>query len=284
MMQDLRQTPQFAQYLESLGWKVIRYQVSGFNYQVFLKKLPIIGNIAKLQRPTYVNFKAIWELVKRERVAVLYLEPSTEPDKSTEISFQSARGSFLPAKTIIIDLTKSENELLENMRPKTRYNIKLAQKKGVEISVSQDIQEFINLWHSSAQKRGMWLSQKQEIEGLFKIFKNKAKLLLAYKDQELLGGILLTCSINSAFYMYAGSSKTGKQLFVPTLLAWEAIKIAKQMELKYFDFEGIYDKRYSQTNRWKGFSRFKEGFGGQIIEYPKTLVYFQNPLLRFLNF
>ena len=176
-----------------------------------------------------------------------------------------------------------ENELLKNMRPKTRYNIKLAQKKGVKILVSQNIQEFINLWHSSARKRGMWLSQKQEIEGLFKIFKNKARLLLAYNDQELLGGILLTYSLNSAFYIYAGSTKTGKQLFAPTLLAWEAIKIAKQMELKYFDFEGIYDERYSQTKNWKGFTKFKEGFGGKIVEYPRTLVYRKNIFLKLLN-
>ncbi|MDZ7586191.1 MAG: peptidoglycan bridge formation glycyltransferase FemA/FemB family protein, partial [Patescibacteria group bacterium] len=67
-----------------------------------------------------------------------------------------------------------------------------------------------------------------------------------------------------AYYSHNGVSPAGKRKFVPTMLVWEAIKLAKKLECKRFDFEGIDDKR------WPGFTRFKKSFGGKIIEYPMS--------------
>ena len=70
--------------------------------------------------------------------------------------------------------------------------------------------------------------------------------------------------------MYAASTTNGKQLFVPTMLVWEAIKLGKKLGKKYFDFEGIYDERFP-LKAWKGFTRFKQSFGGKEVVFPGTL-------------
>ncbi len=279
-MTDLRQTPQYAKYMKALGWDIEKIN----NDYVYLKKIPLFGKIAKLQRPSkeIFNFKfSIYN--KSQNITALYIEPSQNTRYKIPNIFKLARSAFLPSKTIQIDLTKSEEQLLKEMKPKTRYNIKIASKRGVVVRKSQDIAVFINLWKSSVRRR-LALPQDKEIGALWEAFAGKACLLLAYHNNDLVAGVLTVKSPDTAFYMYAASTKEGKKLFAPTLVAWEAIRLAKQKGGKIFDFEGVFDERYPSTRSWRGFTKFKEGFGGKIVEFPKTLVYFQNPLLRFLNF
>lgn len=299
-MTDLRQTPEYAQYMQLLGWSVIRLQTSDFKCQIFIKKIPLFGNIAKLQRPQgKLDIKKLKKFARKNTLAALYIEPSFGNQSTIQDSqFKIHKNCFLPSKTIQIDLQKKEENLLKEMKPKTRYNIKLAQKLKVSVAQSMDIDLFIKLWEKSARKRGMWLSQKREISALFNAFANKGCILFAYKNSNQnsvvhfdtlvyqsipIAGVLMVRASNTAYYMYAFSTKVGNQLFAPSLLAWEAIKLAKRKKCKLFDFEGIYDERYKQTKNWKGFTRFKEGFGGRIVSYPQTLVCYHSPLARLLN-
>ncbi len=297
-MTDLRQTKEYARYMEMLGWQVAQvYRVSRIVNRVYVRKIPLFGNVAKLQRPSFVPTTRELDIIaKKNKLVALYLEPlSTEHCLLlTKAGFAKARTCFLPAKTIQIDLTKSEKELLSEMKPKTRYNIRLAQKRGVVVKSSHDIESFVSLWHSSARRRGMFLGQKKEIESLWRAFGPNATLLFALKQNDsyanhvegptvILGGILMLRTGTTAYYMYAASTKTGNKLFAPTLVAWEAIKLAKSSKCKIFDFEGIYDERYPQTKKWKGFTRFKEGFGGKTVTYPGTFVKYYNPLAKLLR-
>ncbi|MDO8503701.1 MAG: peptidoglycan bridge formation glycyltransferase FemA/FemB family protein [bacterium] len=288
--------------MEQLGWQVIQCQMQNAKCQIFIKHVPILGNIAKLQRPTNIpTTKEIDKIAGQYKIAAFYVEPAVD------LRFERAKSSFIPAKTIQIDLAKSEKELLSEMKPKTRYNIKVAQKRGVIIEASHNtelalkrspsesrptgrsgIESFVALWHSSARQRGMFLGQKKEIKAMFKAFGPRAHLLLAYESQVTsrespVAGVLLVRSATTTYYMYAASTKTGNKLFAPTLLVWEAIKLAKSARCKIFDFEGIYDERYKQTKNWKGFTKFKEGFGGKIITYPGTFVKYYNPLAKLLR-
>lgn len=289
-MIDLRQTKEYAQYMQKLRWEVEEYQITDLppraglatsnKCRIFIKKVPFLGKIIKIQRPQFISKEIVGKIINLHKPTVIYVEPSLLPKSPQLADFSPCRSCFLPPKTIHIDLKKSEKELLSLMKPKTRYNIKLAQKKGVEVEKSIDINAFANLWKSAARKRGMWLGQDKEIKTIWDAFGNKAHLLLAKTDNKILGGVLIVPSPDTAYYMYAGSHDEGKKLFAPTLLAWEAIKLAKKEGLEVFDFEGIFDERYPQTNKWKGFTKFKEGFGGEIITYPKTLVKYSNLLVK----
>jgi lipid II:glycine glycyltransferase (peptidoglycan interpeptide bridge formation enzyme) len=85
----------------------------------------------------------------------------------------------------------------------------------------------------------------------------------------LLAGIFLIFWADTAYYWIAGATKKGKKLRAPTLLVWEALKIAKANHMKRFDFVGIWDDRFPKENKdWLGFTKFKQGFGGQEFYYP----------------
>lgn len=298
-MTDLRQTPEYALYTKSLGWSVRRLadQVSGIRFQVFIKKLSLLGSIGKLQRPQgKLDSQKLDEFARKHKLAVLYIEPSLD----TKYTIQNTRykiykSCFLPSKTIHIDLKLSEDELFNQIKKKTRYGIRSAQKKGVCVAQSKDIDLFVQMWQRSARKRGMWFPLKKEITALWNAFGKKAHILFAYKNHPIhdtqytihntpTAGVLLVRSPDTAYYMYAFSTKEGNRLSAPTLLVWEAIKLAKNPPAgggsKVFDFEGVYDERYPQTKNWKGFTRFKEGFGGKTVTYPEALVRYYNPLMR----
>lgn len=290
-MLDLRQTLEYAKYMESIGWIVER--IDGVNY--FIRKFPLIGSFIKIQRPGKVDFNQINKIAKRHKAFQVIIEPKdlTYNRQLITHNFRQSRTPFIPAKTIHIDLTKSEGKLLKEMHHKTRYNIKKAYNLHLATYHSKDIESFANFWQECARKqRNMFLSQKKEIIELYKSFANNAHLILVKlqnspekkelrhsrsKRNELLSGILMIRTKDIAYYMYAASSEKGKKLFAPTLNTWKAIKLAKKLKCKIFDFEGIYDDRFPLKS-WKGFTRFKKSFGGREVEYPGAFSKFRLPL------
>jgi lipid II:glycine glycyltransferase (peptidoglycan interpeptide bridge formation enzyme) len=289
-MLDLRQTPEYAKYMSSIGWIVERK--NGVIY--FIKKIPIIGSFIKIQRPEKIDYQYIDVLAVKYRAFQIVIEPLNKNHVSS-IKYHGHRQSktpFVPAKTIHIDLTKSEKTLLKEMHYKTRYNIKKINHQSLTIIHSKDIKSFADFWQKCALKqRGMFLFQKNEIVELHNAFGKNSHLILTYhKDtsdggrmdssevdkREIISGILMIITNDIAYYMYAASSDKGKRLFAPTLNAWESIKLAKKLGCKIFDFEGIYDDRFPLKS-WKGFTRFKKSFGGKEIEFPGAFVKYRLP-------
>ncbi len=297
-MQDLRQTKEYAKYMEMLGWQAVKLnnELRSTNY-AYVKKIPLLGNIAKLQRPSgKLEPRVLDEFARKHKLAVFYIELSHNHLAIQPSShFQPAKSSFLPSKTIHINLLQSNKELLSQMDKDTRYAIRLAQKRGVTVKESSDIDAFIKLWHQSARHRGMWFPQGKEIRSLWTAFGKKAHLLFvpnlkqndSYNqhvlEQTVIAGVFIVRTSTTAYYMYAASTKEGNKLSAPSLLVWEAIKLAKKKGCKIFDFEGVYDDRYPQTKSWKGFTKFKEGFGRKIVTYPKTLIKYYCLTAKFLS-
>lgn len=275
-MVDLRQTPNYARFMKSIGWIVERKD--GVNY--FIKKFPLVGSFIKIQRPEKIDYQYIDVLAVKYHTFQIVIEPL---DKYQALSVKKKRYKqnkipFIPSKTISIDLTKSDKQLLKEMHYKTRYNIKVAKKRGVKIKLSKNIEKFSKFWQRCALKqRGMFLSQKNEIAQLYKAFSKSSDIILAIHSNELVAGMLLLHADKTSYYMYAASSNIGKKLFAPTLAVWEAIKVAKYRGSKIFDFEGIYDKRFPLKS-WKGFTRFKKSFGGREVEHPGAFTKYRLPI------
>ncbi len=267
---DIRQTKEYGKYMKSIGWTVDRIE----GIYCYSKRLPFIGSVLKIQRPSGVISKAgLNNLIDKRRVFALYIEPINENQrKKYKKNFHlfESKYSSLPSKTVNINLTKGEKKLLMNMHYKTRYNIKTSRKKAVLVKQSDDVKLFNDLWHKDAKTRGMYLSLRREVGAIHKAFGSKSAILFAWKDDILLGGTLSVSSDKTTHYMYAASTGLGKKLFAPTLLVWESIMYAKKQKMKYFDFEGIFDERYP-IKSWKGFTRFKKSFGGKEINYPLIL-------------
>lgn len=275
-MKDLRQTPQYALYMQKIGWTA-EWENGNFFY---IKRIPLLGGIIKFQRPENIDHHDVETLAKKYRIFQIILEPKNEGQLGVlkTKKFKLDKSPFLPSKTIHIHLDKPEHEILLSLNQKTRYNIKVAERNTIEILLSQDINQFADFWQMCAKKqRGMFLSQKKEIKELFKAFAENADLLFAYHNRMLVGAILLIHSDEVSYYMYAASTDEGKKLFAPTYLVWKAIQQSKWKGSKVFDFEGIYDDRFPLPT-WKGFSKFKKSWGGKEIMYPGCYIKWRFPI------
>lgn len=260
-MDDLRQTSAWANYLKSIDWKVEKIN----NNYYFLKKLPILGYLLKIQRSQKIDFNAIKKLTKKYKIWKVSIEPI---NKQKLPGYKLTNIPYLPTKTLQINLLNSQKQILSQMKSKTRYNIRLAQKKDIQIVNSKNINEFVNFWRTNFErKRFPLITQKKNLISLFKAFGKNADLLIAKKNNKLIAGLFLLRTKDKTFYMYATSNDKGKKMFAPTLLTWEGIVLAKKNKCKIFDFDGIYDERFP-IKSWLGFTKFKKGFGGYEIKYP----------------
>lgn len=260
---DLRQSVEYGKYMSSLSWVV--------EGGVFFKKIPLTPFcFAKYQRPSLIEFEKLSSLFKKYKVILAVIEPGATFDPSVvetlkERGFRKSE-PLLPSKTIWLDLRKSEEQLLKEMHPKTRYNIKkywgeVEVVRGDKVSDGQ-IEDFYKIYKTNTKRQKFWGLKVGELRSLIKSFSRKAYLL---KLKE--GGLLVLVHDEVAYYCHNASSVRGKKEFVPTVLTWEAVRLAKRIGCKRFDFEGVEDKRFPVTKKWAGFSRFKKGFGGMMVEY-----------------
>ena len=148
---------------------------------------------------------------------------------------------FITPYTAVIDTTLSEEQILSNMKPKGRYNIKLAEKKGIEVIEVQKSDENIRLFYNLMLETTSrdWFNWNSI--DFYKIFLNSldnSKLLLAYYEWQVIAWWIFIFDKEASIYYYWASSWDSKyrNLMAPYLLQWEAIKIAKSTWSKIYDF------------------------------------------------
>lgn len=292
---DIRQSSLYACYMQSLGWRV--EQIG--KWQAFIRPFPIIGSFIKIQRiNSPIPFKEIDGLIKKYRAFRVVIEPGITNTDFELFGYCRSNSPYSPSKTIHIDLKKSEQKIFQSFSEAKRRAVRRAMKNGITIYQSSDIAEFIKL--KIRQDFFFGLLMKNDLRILWKTFAPKnIRLFFAYrnnysKDKQLLGlknttgshfndiyyyskhnempmaGILLLFYDDVAYYWQAAATREGKKLFAPTLLVWESLKLAKKRGCLLYDFEGVYDERFPQTTKnWQGFTKFKEGFGGEEVYYPE---------------
>ena len=272
---DIRQSSLWAKYLAELGWQAKRLDSNLFTY---VKKIPFLGGLIKIPRaPLPLPFKKIDELASSENAIFVKLEPAIETKNITAAStlnllkgygFAQDRWSLNPTTTIQIDLTKTEDELLKAMEKDTRYNVRLAIRKGVVVKETNNFEEFKNLYFQTAARKRFWPAKK-ELETLWQVFseENAAAILTAFYNGEPLASTLLMDSNKAGYYYHAASTNEHREVMAPYLLLWESIRYLKKKGCEIFDLEGIVDPRIPSTKGWKGFTLFKRGFGGREVEH-----------------
>jgi len=175
-----------------------------------------------------------------------------------------------PADTLLLDLNKTEEELSAEMHQKTRYNIKLAEKKGVKVEKVEDQKEAINIFkelikETSARDKFTPHSNSYYRKMLKSLDKNVCSWVAKYEDKVLAANIVVNFG-DTVTYLHGASSNKHRNLMAPHLLQWEQIKWAKGNGFQIYDFWGISDS----DSRWAGFTRFKRGFGGWEKKLPGT--------------
>ncbi len=253
-MRDIRQSPNYAKYMQSLGWIV--------ENGAFIKKL-WFTSIVKIQRPSVINL----EKIKKYHPFLIKLEPSHQ--NLIPSGFHQDNWPLIPSKTLVLDINKI------NIGKDTRYEIRKAEKNGVNVKISSDLETFINLWHQHAKQKGFWVPLHKEIRNLAAAFGKDCFLFMCSG-----AGALVLKNGQTANYMYAFSTSEGRKVSAPYLVMWEIIKFCKSKKIKLLDLEGIYDERYpNSTKNWQGFTKFKMGWGGKIITYPGSWTKYQLPII-----
>ncbi|QEN05393.1 peptidoglycan bridge formation glycyltransferase FemA/FemB family protein [Thiospirochaeta perfilievii] len=179
--------------------------------------------------------------------------------------------------TTILDITSDEDVILSAMHKKTRYNIKLAAKKGVvirEVPISE-LDRWYNMYEVTAKRDSIAIHSKEYYKSVYD--KTNMKLLFAEHDGELLAGIFLLIQNDIATYLYGASSNSKRNLMPSYLLQWEAIKLAKELGAKSYDFFGI-PPTDDKNHPMFGLYRFKVGFSGQIINRVGCYDYYLSPI------
>jgi lipid II:glycine glycyltransferase (peptidoglycan interpeptide bridge formation enzyme) len=185
----------------------------------------------------------------------------------------------LPHQTQILDLNLSENDLLKNMHSKMRYNIKLAQKKGVEIKTipnknpefNKYFDIFFNLMKDTSQRGKFAIHSKKHYKNILKndLDEIEVSLIIAeYEDNVLATNIILD-TLDQRIYLHGASSNQYRNLMAPPLLQWQSILEAKNLGKKIYDFWGVSTTKKS----WQGISKFKMQFGGKTIDYPSSQIF-----------
>lgn len=225
------------------------------------------------------------------------IEPLAEP---SAINYQPAsrRGrlsaipNIQPQHTLILDLSLSEDELLSAMHPKTRYNIHLAERKGVVIRKEKNSEIFIALNAETVKRDGFHSHPEAYYREMVKMPICR-RLTAHYGSQAVASNIWIGFG-DTFTYLHGASSSLNRNVMAPYFLQWEGIRLAKSLGYRYYDFWGIappaVESAGGQTtclngftwetdHPWTGVTRFKVGFGGTLRSYPGAVDIVLKPVI-----
>ena len=185
-------------------------------------------------------------------------------------ALRKAGTDVLPSNTLFVDLNKRPESILQKMKSKTRYNVRLSERKGVSVRRADktELPTWYRLYRETTLRNHIHYDDYQFFEALWKAQKKdpetKLELLLAEKDNEPLAGMILTMNNGRATYLYGASSSKNRDLMGPYRLQWEAMLTAQQNGCETYDMFGV-SPSDDPTHPMYGLYRFKKGFGGHLF-------------------
>lgn len=282
------QSWEWGEFRKKLGLPLLRYGIFSEDqlktaFQLTLHAIPFtsqqVGYLPKGPLPDKNLSKALQKIAQEYHCAFVKLEPNII--KSTTIPF-SVDPKFLPSPkplftkyNFVLDITPSEEELLKNMHSKTRYNIRLAEKRGVKVEISNTdkaFKVFLKLHFDTTQRQGFHSHNTKYHTLAWETLRDAgmAEVAIAYYQKKPLSAWMLYTFKNTLYYPYGGSSIEHKDVMANNLLAWEVIKYGKSKNLTSFDMWGALGPEPDPKDPWYGFHRFKSGYGAKLVEYLGT--------------
>ena len=226
---------------------------------------------AKLK--TIIDF--LRNLAKEEKCSFIRMSPLLERNEQNEKLFQELGFRKAPIhmhaeSTLLLDITKPEEELLKNMRKTTRYLIKKMEKEGVEIEIENPPtgQDFLRLQKEVAKRKHFVVFSQKQIKKEIDIFCPNGEIAVfnARYQNEVVASALIVFYGYRAFYYQSASYCKNKDISAPYLLVWRAIQEAKRRGCSIFDFYGA-SPQDKPGHPWAGPTLFKSGFGTERIDY-----------------
>lgn len=288
------QTPEWGEFKTVMGTPSVRVG----DIQFTKHKIPFspyyVGYAPKVnflkQRFSWNELKAV---AKEENCAVIrfdvpnVIKDLSENSQSSKIIESLEEHCKLAPKdtfskwNIFIDLDKPEENLIASFASKTRYNSRLAARKGVEVTVennSKGIKDFLDLHFQTAKRQGFLTHSEDYYRKAFETLShyNKANILVASYKGKALAAWMLFNNEGTIYYIYGGSSTDHRELMASNLIAYEAIKLGKRLDCKIFDMWGATNKK---DDPYWGFTKFKLGYGGNLVEHIPSFDFVVNPFI-----
>lgn len=210
------------------------------------------------------------------------VEPICLPDLPS-LPFSLKKSINITARsTLVTDLRQDEEALLSGMHPKTRYNVRLAEKKGVRTKMlpSSDLERVWPLFEETVERDRFRRHPKDHYAAILRHLSSenpRAFLAAAFSGEKILAANIMIDFGGTRTYLHGASSNEDRHLMAPYLLHWHLLLDAKRKGLVSYDWWGIAETD-DPTNPWAGFTRFKKGFGGETVLYPGTFDAIFSPL------
>lgn len=284
----LLQTSAWGALKANFGWQVERVMLGDTGAQVLFRPLPLGLSFAYIPKgPVGPDWPALWPEVRRvcrkKRAVLLKVEPDAwEPESDEQAAQLTARfpgfiGSadpIQPRRTLMVSLEGSEADWLARMKQKTRYNIRLAEKKAVTVRRSDDVPTFYQLMRITGERDGFGVHSQAYFQQAYDLFTpgGMCALLMAEFESRPLAGLMVFARGSRAWYFYGASNDEERSRMPTYLLQWEAMRWAKTQGCTEYDLWGVPDAdeetlESNFANRadglW-GVYRFKRGFGGEL--------------------
>lgn len=269
------QSWQWGEFQELLDRKIWRIETNNLKGLVVGHNLPFKKNYLYCPRGPIGDgdfkyfLEEVHEIAKQEKSIFFKIELGENNFNYNilkDFNFIKSSKQIQPIKTTILDLSKSEEELLNRMHQKTRYNIRLAQKKNVIIKEvdSSKLDIFLKLSEETAKRDRFNLHPKEYYRKMVKVLEKEGliKIFLAQYNNTVIAANLVCFFGKTAIYLHGASDYNHRNLMAPYLLQWQTILEAKKKGFMHYDFWGINEKK------WPGVTRFKKGFNGQEVSYP----------------
>jgi peptidoglycan pentaglycine glycine transferase (the first glycine) len=294
----LLQTGEWGELKSAFGWKPIRIVNGNCGAQILYRELPLgltIGYIPKAN-PDLSLWEEIDAIRKQNRAIFLKLEPDHWEDDeqgsespNTKFELRISPHNIQPPRTIILDIRGSEEEILARMKQKTRYNIRLAEKKGVTVRAWSNIESFHKMMLLTGERDGFGVHSLEYYKRAYELLhpRQRGELLVAEYNGQPLAALFVARNGNRAYYLYGASTDAERSRMPTYWLQWEAIKWAKARGSEEYDLWGVPDEEAAileanfetrHDGLW-GVYRFKRGFGGQLKRAVQAIDRIYNPLL-----
>jgi peptidoglycan pentaglycine glycine transferase (the first glycine) len=296
------QSGEWGELKSVFGWDAVRVAEDGLGAQILFRRLPLGLTFAYIPKgpvgtPVEKADKRFWvevdSLCQKKHAVFLKMEQDGWEGNSSFIiqplDFLSSPQHIQPCNTMVVNLQGSEEDVFNRMKPKTRYNIRLAGRKEVIVHPSDDIENFYRVMGVTSQREAFHVHSLEYYRRAYELFypKGMCELFVADFQCQTLAAVMVFAFGKSAYYFYGASADVERNRKPTYPLQWEAIRWAHRKGCTEYDMWGIPDEAMDvdddeaearEDGLW-GVYRFKRGFGGSIKRAQRTLDRVYNPLL-----
>jgi lipid II:glycine glycyltransferase (peptidoglycan interpeptide bridge formation enzyme) len=305
------QTAEWGALKAGFGWEVVRLVSGDAGVQILFRKLPLGFTIAYIPKPldggrwtacprsvgvdgnarSTVSgpwSEALWSEIdqacRQKHAIFLKIEPDAWDDLAPGTwhpALRTSHHNIQPPRTIVVSLTGSEDDVLNRMKQKCRYNVRLAQKKDVTVRAWDDLDGFHRLMQLTGGRDGFGVHSLEYYRKAYQLFHpaGMAELLVAEFEGKPLAALMVFAVGQRSWYLYGASGDEERNRMPAYLLQWAAIQWAKARGCSEYDLWGVPDADEaaleagfeSRHDGLWGVYRFKRGFGGEVKRAAQAL-------------